>query len=127
SDRAWLGFSCSILFGIVAAGTGAYVFNAVDHSRFARSFFIAVLFGFVWKPVVEAIPAYVSNTTQAFINSTGKEIASKTQQASAKIQPEADAATVKPQIKAATDQAAKAVAVLPDVTNRSDTRQLVTD
>src|SRR6202043_315401 len=74
-DSVLLALTCSILFGIVAGGAGVYVFKLVDQSVFARTFFIAVLFGFVWKPVVEAIPAYVKKTTLAFVQSNAKEIA----------------------------------------------------
>jgi hypothetical protein len=84
-DSALLALTCSVLFGVVAGGIGVYVFNLLDQNRFARTFFIAIVFGFVWKPVVEAIPAYVKKTTLGFVESDAKDTAARTAEASQKL------------------------------------------
>jgi hypothetical protein len=126
-DSVLLSFTCSILFGIVAGGTGVYVFKLVDQSVFARTFFIAVVFGFVWKPIVEAIPAYVKKTTLGFVESNAKEVAAKTEETSQQLKPQGNSETLKSQIKTTTDDAVKAVATLPDVKSSSDTHRVVSD
>ena len=126
-DSVLLAFTCSIFFGIVAGGTGVYVFKLVDQSVFARTFFIAVLFGFVWKPVIEAIPAYVKKTTQAFVESNAKEIAAKTEETSQQLKPQGNPETLKSQIKTTSDGAVKAVAALPEVKSSNDTHRVVSD
>jgi hypothetical protein len=126
-DSLLLSFTCSILFGILAGGTGVYVFKLVDQSVFARTFFIAVVFGFVWKPIVEAIPAYVKKTTLAFAESDAKDIAQKTEQTSQQLKPQGNSETLKSQIKTTTDDAVKAVATLPDVKSSTDTHRVVSD
>jgi hypothetical protein len=104
-----------------------YVFKLVDQSVFARTFFIAVLFGFVWKPIVEAIPAYVKKTTVGFVESNAKEVAAKTEQTSQQLQPQGNPEALKSQIKTATDDAVKAVATLPDVKSSTETHRVVSD
>jgi len=126
-DSVLLSFTCSILFGIVAGGTGVYVFKLVDQSVFARTFFIAVVFGFVWKPVIEAIPAYVKKTTLAFVENDAKEIAAKTEETSQQLKPQGNPEALKSQIKTTSDQAVKAVAALPEVKSSSDTHRVVSD
>src|SRR5256886_10452037 len=126
-DSILLAFSSSVLFGILAGGTAVYVFNLLDQSRFARTFFIAVIFGFVWKPVVEAIPAYVKKTTLGFVESNAKEVAAKTEETSQQLKPQGNPATLKSQIKTTTDDAVKAVATLPDVKSSSETHRVVSD
>jgi len=126
-DSVLLAFTCSVFFGIVAGGTGVYVFKLVDQSVFARTFFIAILFGFVWKPVIEAIPAYVKKTTLAFVESDAKEIAAKTEETSQQLKPQGNPETLKSQIKTTSDAAVKAVAALPEVKSSSDTHRVVSD
>jgi hypothetical protein len=126
-DSVLLSLTCSILFGIVAGGTGVYVFKLVDQSVFARTFFIAVVFGFVWKPVIEAIPAYVKKTTLAFVETNAKEIAAKTEETSQQLKPQGNSETLKSQIKTTSDDAVKAVATLPDVKSSSETHRVVSD
>jgi hypothetical protein len=71
-DSVLLSFTCSILFGILAGGTGVCVFKLVRPKRVRPHFFIAVIFGFVWKPIIEVIPAYLKKTTLGFvINQSG--------------------------------------------------------
>jgi hypothetical protein len=124
-DSTPLAFSSSVLFGILAGGTAVYVFNLLDQNRFARTFFIAVIFGFVWKPVVEAIPAYVKKTTLAFTESSAKDSASKAEAASKKLAPERPADALKSDIKTTGDQAVRAVVALPDVKGSTATHQTV--
>ena len=126
-DSVLLSFISSILFGILAGGTGVYVFKLVDQSVFARTFFIAVLFGFVWKPVIEAIPDYVRKTTQTILDSKAEALAAKATASSEKLTPEGDPANLKPQIKTTGDEAVKAVATLPGVKSSTSTHQAVTD
>jgi hypothetical protein len=126
-DSVLLAFTCSILFGSVAGGTAVYIFKLVDQSVFARTFFIAVIFGFVWKPVIEAIPAYVKKTTQTFLDSKAEALAAKATASSEKLIPEGDPANLKPQIKTTGDEAVKAVAALPDVKSSTDAHQAVTE
>jgi hypothetical protein len=124
-DSTLLAFSSSVLFGILAGGTAVYVFNLLDQNRFARTFYIAVIFGFVWKPVVEAIPAYVKKTTVAFTESSAKDSASKAEEASKKLTPGKPPEVLKSDIKTTGDQAVKAVAALPDVKGSTATHQTV--
>ncbi len=122
-DSVLLSLISSILFGVLAGGTGVYVFKLVDQSVFARTFFIAVLFGFVWKPIIEAIPDYVRKTTQTILDSKAEEIAAKATASSEKLTPEGDPANLKPQIKTTGDEAVKAVATLPGVKSSTSTHQ----
>jgi len=124
-DSVLLAFVSSVLFGMLAGGIAIYVFNILDKARFARTFFIAVMFGFVWKPVVEAIPAYVKKTTAAFTESSAKDSASKAEEAANKLTPEKTADALKPDIKTASEQAVKAVAALPEVKSSTETHQTV--
>jgi hypothetical protein len=124
-DSRPLALSASVLFGILAGGIAIYVFNMLDQARFARTFFIAVMFGFVWKPIVEAIPAYVKKTTVAFTESSAKDSASKAEEAAKQLTPEKSADTLKPEIKTTSDRAVKAVAALPEVKSSTETHQAV--
>ena len=124
-DGPLLAFMSSVLFGMLAGGIAIYVFNILDQARFARTFFIAVMFGFVWKPVVEAIPAYVKKTTTAFTEGSAKESASKAEEAAKKLAPDKPADALKPEIKTASEQAVKAVTALPDVKSSAQAHQTV--
>ena len=124
-DSALLAFVSSVLFGMLAGGIAIYVFNILDQARFARTFFIAIMFGFVWKPVVEAIPAYVKKATAAFTESSAKDSASKAEEASKKLEPNKPADVLKSDIKTTGDQAVRAVAALPEVKGSTETHQTI--
>jgi hypothetical protein len=114
-DSLWLSVLVSIPLGVFAALVAVFLTNKINRQNVVTLFVWAMVFGFVWRPVVDGTGALSTKIVQNFAASTAKQLAADNSVNSAKLQPGLSAADINPKIDSALASAVKSAKTLPDV------------
>lgn len=132
ADHPWIAFPSSILLGMLAGGVMTFAFPGATPiaapataATLHKTFYLAMLWGFSWKIVLEAISAYASKTAQNLLAARAQETAEKGVESANKLSATAQAADLSSsvvltqQIKDTKDTAIRTVQALHKVEDKT--------
>jgi len=114
-DNIWLSALVSIPLGAFAALVIVFLSNKINRQNLVTLFVWAMVFGFIWRPVVDGTGALSSKIVQNFAASTAKQLAADTSVKTSKLEPGLSASDINPKIDDALASAVKTAKTLPEV------------
>ena len=114
-DNPWLSAVVSIPLGVFAALVIVFLTNKVNRQNLVSLFVWAMVFGFVWRPIVDGTGALSTKIVQNFAASTAKQLAADNSVKTSKLEANLPSPEINPKIDDALASAVKTAKTLSEV------------